>query len=81
MSFGIHFLNKILVIGLVMIFIFILGAIYYFGVQRSKPAETVIIPEAEAATSGARRGGGSRRPDALSMKPRICMPVPVASGP
>ena len=35
---------------LVMIFILILGAIYYFGVQRSKPAETVVIPEPETAT-------------------------------
>jgi hypothetical protein len=49
-SFGIHFLNKIPIIELVMVFILILGAIYYLGVQRSKPAETVVIPEPQTAT-------------------------------
>jgi len=65
---------------LVMIFILILGAIYYFGVQRSKPAETVVIPEAETATSLS-PARGSRAPGPGSMKPRTCMLVPVASGP
>ena len=36
--------------GVVAKSILILGAIYYFGVQRSKPAETVVIPEPETAT-------------------------------
>jgi hypothetical protein len=37
-------------IGVVTKTILILGAIYCFGFQRSKPAETVVIPEAETAT-------------------------------
>ena len=49
MSFGIDFLNKIPIIELVMVFIFILGVIYYFGFQRAKPQETVVVPEADPA--------------------------------
>jgi amino acid transporter len=49
-SFGIDFLNKIPIIELVMVFIFILGVIYYLGFQRAKPQETVVVPEADPAT-------------------------------
>jgi hypothetical protein len=49
-TFGIDFLNKIPIIELVMVFIFILGVIYYLGFQRAKPQETVVVPEADPAT-------------------------------
>jgi amino acid transporter len=43
--FGIDFLNRIPVIELIMGFVLLLGAVYYFAVQRNKPFTPVIPPE------------------------------------
>ncbi|HXJ66266.1 MAG TPA: APC family permease, partial [Actinomycetota bacterium] len=44
-NFGIGFLNKIPVIELVIIVVAIVGAIYYFGVQKRKPYTPVVVPD------------------------------------
>ena len=48
-DFKIDFLNEIPVIWTVFAVIIIVGAIYYFAVQRMKPGEVVVLPDTEAA--------------------------------
>jgi urea carboxylase system permease len=48
-DFKIDFLNEIPVIWTVFAVIIIVGAIYYFAVQRRKPGEVVVLPDTEAA--------------------------------
>ena len=62
MDFHIGFLNKIPVIELFMAVVLIVGAIYYFAVQRKKPWTPVVPPDedlsgiASAASDGIGRG-------------------------
>ena len=46
-DFKIDFLNKIPLIWLVFAVVLIIGAIYYFAVQRKKPYEAVVAPTDE----------------------------------
>jgi hypothetical protein len=46
-DFKIDFLNKIPVIWTVFAVVIIVGAIYYFAVQRNKPYEAVVPPDKE----------------------------------
>jgi amino acid transporter len=46
------FLNKIPVIELVLVVILVIGAIYYFAVQRNKPFTPVVPPEEEILLEG-----------------------------
>ena len=49
MDFHIGFLNDIPVIELVIGVVVIVGAIYYFAVQREQAVQPVVIPEEEDA--------------------------------
>ena len=45
MDFKIGFLNEIPMIWMVFAVVLIIGAIYYFAVQRNKPYEAVVAPD------------------------------------
>ena len=49
-DFKVDFLNKIPIIWLVFAVVLIIGAIYYFSVQRRKPYEAVVAPTDEDLT-------------------------------